>query len=113
MRVCETLRVSLTPFIGADGFEVLLRRALALSRAEAPTLKTIKVTAGGQLERMEAAPDDSGQDREAAISITARLLGLLVTFIGEPMTLRLISKALPDAPDPISNQRMLNEQRTK
>jgi len=99
IRVCEKLRVSLTPFVGADGFTVLLRRALALSRAEVPLLQTIKVTAGGQLERMEAAPADSGQEREAAIAITAHLLGLLVTFIGESLTLRLTRKALPEAPD--------------
>jgi hypothetical protein len=98
-RVCDKLRVSLTPFVGADGFTVLLRRALALSRAEAPSLKTIKVTAGGQLERMEALPADAAHEREAAIAITANLLGLLVTFIGEPLTLRLTRKALPDAPD--------------
>jgi hypothetical protein len=99
MRVCEQLRLALTPFVGADGFTVLLRRALALSRAEVPSLKTIKVTAGGQLERIQTAPADSGQEREAAIAITAHLLGLLVTFIGESLTLRLTRKALPDAPD--------------
>jgi hypothetical protein len=30
----------------------------------------------------------------------AQLLGLLVTFIGEPLTLRLVRDAWPDAPIP-------------
>ncbi len=34
---------------------------------------------------------------EAAVAITAHLLGLLVTFIGEPLTLRLVREAWPDA----------------
>ena len=34
VRVCDKLRVCLTRFAGADGFTALLRRALALARAE-------------------------------------------------------------------------------
>ena len=40
VRVCEKLRISLTRFAGADGFASLLRRALALARAEVPSLQT-------------------------------------------------------------------------
>ena len=40
VRVCEKLRISLTRFAGADGFASLLRRALALARAEVPALQT-------------------------------------------------------------------------
>ena len=40
VRVCEKLRISLTRFAGADGFTSLLRRALALARAEVPALQT-------------------------------------------------------------------------
>jgi hypothetical protein len=34
---------------------------------------------------------------DAAVAITAQLLGLLVTFIGEPLTVRLVREAWPDA----------------
>ena len=34
---------------------------------------------------------------DAAVAIIAHLLGLLVTFIGEPLTLRLVGEAWPDA----------------
>ena len=34
VRVCEKLRLSLTRFVGADGFAALQRRAIALARAD-------------------------------------------------------------------------------
>ena len=97
MRVCEKLRISLTRFVGADGFTALLRRALALARADVPSLQTVKVTADGRLEGLEEfAADSENAGVEAATAITAHLLGLLVTFIGEPLTLRLVREAWPD-----------------
>ena len=104
VRVCEALRFSLTRFAGADGFTSLLRRAVALARAEVPELQGITVNSSGSLEGLDwlASGDqkpDSGPDRsaEAAVAITAHLLGLLVTFIGRPLTLRLVRDAWPDA----------------
>lgn len=98
VRVFETLRISLTRFAGADGFSSLLRRALALTRAEVPALQTVKVTTDGRLEGLaEVVADASNGGADAAVAITAHLLGLLMTFIGEPLTLRLVSEAWPDA----------------
>ena len=92
--VSDKLRTSLTRFAGADGFTSLLRRALALARAEVPSLQSIKVGADGRLEGFELLAADTGIDVAAAI--TVRLLGLLVTFIGEPLTLALVREAWPD-----------------
>ena len=92
--VSDKLRTSLTRFAGADGFTSLLRRALALARAEVPSLQSIKVGADGRLEGFELLAADTGIDVAAAI--TAHLLGLLVTFIGEPLTLALVREAWPD-----------------
>ena len=99
VRVCEKLRISLTRFAGADGFASLLRRALALARAEVPSLQTVHGQARRSLEGLEelAADADERVGVEAAVAITAHLLGLLVTFIGEPLTLRLVREAWPDA----------------
>ena len=55
VRVCEKLRISLTRFAGADGFASLLRRALALARAEVPSLQSVTVKPDGSLEGLEAA----------------------------------------------------------
>jgi len=98
VRVCEKLRVSLTRFAGVDGFTSLLRRALVLARAEVPALHHITQKADGSLEGLEqvaAEAADSGDG--AAVAIIAHLLGLLVTFIGEPLTVRLVREAWPGA----------------
>jgi hypothetical protein len=98
VRVCEKLRISLTRFAGADGFKSLLRRALALARADVSSLQAIKLKPDGSLEGLEVlAPDATNGGPEGAVAITAHLLGLLVTFIGEPLTLRLVREAWPDA----------------
>ena len=101
VRVCEKLRVSLTRFAGVDGFTALLRRALALARAEVPALHGITEKADGSLEGLEKVAADAGNSGvgggDAAVAITAHLLWLLVTFIGEPLTVRLVREAWPDA----------------
>ena len=95
--VCQKLRRSLTRFAGADGFTSLLRRSLALARAEVPLLDDVTLTPDGCLEGIEQldanAPNGS---TEASVAITAHLLGLLVTFVGEPLMLRLVRDAWPD-----------------
>lgn len=91
MRVFERLRVALARFAGSDGFASLVRRALALARADEPALRQVSSTANGSLEGLEQNAGD------AVIAIVAHFLGLLVTFIGEPLTLRLVRDAWPDA----------------
>ena len=98
VRVCEKLRVSLTRFAGADGFTSLLRRALALARAEVPALQTVNFKADGCLEELEEVATHAGSAGvDGAVAITTHLLGLLITFIGEPLTLRLVREGWPDA----------------
>jgi len=96
VRVCEKLQVSLTRFAGADGFTSLLRRALALARAEVPALQSIEVKPDCSILEQLAA-DSSNGATDAAVAIIAHLLGLLVTFIGAPLTVRLVGEAWPDA----------------
>ena len=96
LRVSEKLRIALTQFVGPDGFTALMRRALALGRTEVPSLQTVRVTPEGRLEGIEEHFADVKNDSEAAIAITAHLLALLVTFIGEPLALRLMRDVWPD-----------------
>lgn len=96
--VCEKLRVSVSRFAGPDGFNSLLRRAVALAREEIPALANVRVKSNGTLEGIgELNEAAGGGETEAAVVITAHLLGLLVTFIGEPLTLRLVRYTWPDA----------------
>lgn len=97
VRVCEKLQISLTRFAGSDGFKSLLRRALALARADVPALQTVKIKPDGSLDGCEAlAVDSANGGPEAAVGIIAHLLGLLVTFIGQPLTMALVREAWPD-----------------
>ena len=96
VRVCEKLQVSLTRFAGADGFTSLLRRALALARAEVPALQSIEVKPDRSIFEQLAA-DSSNGATDAAVAIIGHLLGLLVTFIGAPLTVRLVGEVWPDA----------------
>ena len=99
--VSDKLRISLTRFAGVDGFTSLQRRALVLARAEMPALQSITIGADGRLEGFEKLATGTGVAAAAAAAaaaavITAHLLGLLVTFIGEPLTLTLVREAWPD-----------------
>jgi hypothetical protein len=100
LAVSERLRVLLTRFAGPDGFTSLLKRALALAGQEVPLLRGLKVSQAGCLEGLEQAAGDAGERAgvEGAVAITAHLLGLLVTFIGEPLTLALVHEAWPNLP---------------
>ncbi len=96
VRVCEKLRISLTRFVGPDGFASLMRRSLALARTEVPLLQSINVNSEGALEGIESLATETPQEQgEAAIAIARQLLTLLATFVGEPMTLRLVREAWP------------------
>jgi hypothetical protein len=102
----QRMRNSLSRFAGADGFTSLLRRALMLARQEAPSLNNIKVGVDGSLMGFDtpAAQPEAGSknskeaDEAAALAILANLFTLLATFIGEPLTLRLVRDAWPNVP---------------
>jgi hypothetical protein len=97
--VIEKLRIILTKFAGAEGFASLLRRALLLASADVPALQSVKICADGRLEGFEQFVAEKGTgvaEGEAAVAITSHLLDLLVTFIGEPLTLTLVRAAWPD-----------------
>ena len=91
MRVFERLRVALARFAGSDSFASLVRRAFVLARADEPALDQVSIKANGSLEGLDQITSD------AVVAIISHFLGLLVTFIGEPLTLRLVREAWPDA----------------
>ncbi len=99
--VIEKLRIAVTRVAGAEGFTSLLRRALVLASRDMPSLHSVKLGAHGRLEGIEdLAAGGAGGARtrdEAAVTIAAHFLGLLITFIGEALTLNLVRDAWPEA----------------
>ena len=97
-QVIAEVRLRLIRLTGVEGFRSLLSRALALSKAEAPLLDVVHVSADGSLEGLDGIQSQGAEAAgEAGIVLVARLLELLVAFIGQPLTLYLVRDARPDA----------------
>jgi hypothetical protein len=98
LRVFEKLRRSLCALAGVAGFRSLASRALTLALSEAPGLGVVRITAHGALEGLDKLELQIGKDQagQAGVILIAQLLGLLFTFIGEALTLRLVQDAWPD-----------------
>ncbi len=95
--VSEKLRPHLATLIGNLGFRALLSRALALANADVPWLRAVHVNAEASFEGLDelASQVDPGEMFEGCTVLLAQLLGLLVAFIGEDLTLRLVREAWP------------------
>jgi hypothetical protein len=97
--VCAKLRRPLITLAGVAGFRSLLSRALTLARAEAPRLSAVQVGADGSLIGLDelASQTDKEQARDGGAILIAQLIRLLLTFIGEGITLRLVQDVWPEA----------------
>ncbi len=100
-RVCEKLRAALSRLMGGGGFRSLLSRALVLAGYEVPWLRGLKMKADGSVEGLDELGTklDAQAVAEGEIALVAQLLGLLVTFIGPALTLRLLRDIWPKIED--------------
>jgi len=98
-RVCAKLRRPLITLAGVAGFRSLLSRALTLARAEAPGLSAVQIAADGSLQGLDEMEPQIGKDqaREGGAILIAQLIGLLLTFIGEGLTLSMVQTVWPEA----------------
>jgi hypothetical protein len=95
--VGEKLRPHLAPLMGNVGFRALLSRALALANAEVPLLRAMHIKADGSFDGLDelGAQVDPDEIFKGRVVLLAQLLGLLVAFIGEDLTLRLVREVWP------------------
>jgi hypothetical protein len=95
--VVEKLRPHLATLMGTGGLRALLSRALMQANAEVAWLRAVHVKADGAFEGLDEPESqlDPEEIAEGRIVLLAQLLGLLVTFIGETLTLRLVRDAWP------------------
>jgi len=93
--VDEKLGPYLTTLMGTAGFRALLSRALVLASEEVRWLSAVHVRADGSLEGLEELETQVDPEllAEGRVILVAQLLGLLVAFIGENLTLRLVREA--------------------
>jgi len=99
--VYEKLRQSLSAFAGVAAFESLAFRALTQAKSEAPSLWAVQIAADGSLQGLgEFEPQidiDKDLAGEGGTILIDRLLGLLLIFLGEALTLSLLRLAWPGA----------------
>jgi hypothetical protein len=90
--VIEKLSPHFGALMGAAGFRALISRALVLADAEVAWLRKVYVKEDGTFEGLNELEAQANPEEIAAggIVLLARLLGLLVTFIGEDLTLQLL-----------------------
>ena len=93
--VIETLGPHFGALMGAAGFRALISRSLVLANAEVAWLGDLRVREDGSFEGLSELEAQASPEEISAggIVLLTRLLGLLVTFIGEDLTLRLLSNA--------------------
>ena len=96
--VWEKLRGPLGKLMGVAGFRALLARALALAGPEVPWLRGLQIKADGSVEGLDELEEKfkTHAVAEGEIVLVAQLLGLLVVFIGEKLTLQLLHEIWPE-----------------
>ena len=101
MRVYEKLRGNLCVLAGVAGFQALASRALTLASSQVPGLRAVRVAADGKLQGMsELEPPkkaDEGRIDEEGVILISSLLGLLLMFLGEALTMNLARNVWPEA----------------
>ena len=110
--VIEKLRPPLMNLMGSTGFNALMSRSLVLATTEIPSLRDIGLNAEGMWEGLAALEVQLDAERflEARIVVLAHLLGLLVAFVGEALTLRLMAEIWPNLPPTLSPELSSNRQ---
>jgi len=100
-RAYDDLARVTVPLIGQLGVNALTGRALHLAQREYPWLVQTRELEQAREPFAQVIACLEQQDpavaTEAAGAVFATFTGLLVTFIGEPLTARLLRKAWPDA----------------
>src|SRR5689334_1260371 len=100
-RAYDALAQVLAPVIGDVGVAAMTDRALHLVAREYPWLPASEPgspdTSFTKVVEALKRQDDPAVATEAAAAVLEAILGLLATFIGEPLAARLVKQAWPDA----------------
>lgn len=105
-RIHAKLRGKLAVLIGQEGFAALFSRALHLSRRDVPTLNNIVLGTRasselqGTREFVEANDGDLKVVLEGLTAIVGHFVGLLVTFIGDELSMQILIDIWPELAQP-------------
>ncbi len=89
--------------IGQNGFQALISRAVYLSSKEFPWIDTIELRAESTLtlRHLDAVVEAEGVERarDGAAALMGTVIGLLFSFLGTDLTLRLLRRSWAFDPD--------------
>lgn len=96
----KNLRLNLAKPLGVAGFQALFARALTLAQDEVLWLTAVKLEPGGTLLGFEdiALSLPVEEAVEGGMTLLSQLLRLLITFIGEALTLQLLHNIWSEIP---------------
>jgi hypothetical protein len=100
--VCQKLSPGVSRLVSPAGFQAILSRALHIVRAEFPLLTGVRAGSAPAtcLEGMgeHVHKIDTGEAVRELLAVLGTLLDLLVRFIGEDLTQRLVREVWPELP---------------
>ena len=101
--VTEKLRPVIATYVGRSGYHALIYRSLILAREEVPWLGKVEISADGSLKNLTdlAIHEDSDEASAGNEILLARLLELMVAFIGEILIQQLVHDLWPVLPNDI------------
>ena len=104
-RTFEKLNEHLAKRLGSGGYYALIKRAVTLAAADFPWLTSIQITKSGILEGFDPVFEvrTIPEIAEGCVAILASLIGLLETFIGRELCLRMLHTVWPNAIQPDTN----------
>jgi hypothetical protein len=97
--MCERFAHQLTPLIGDSGVTAICARSLHLAQRQFPELASRPLDEGaGPLALLQSFVEqqEPAVATEVAVAVLATASELLVSFIGESLTTRLLCEAWPD-----------------
>jgi len=101
-RACQKLSGRVATLVTTTGYRALFARALFLTRAEFPFLSAVQVGAipencfDGLRDGVSSVT--GAELRDGLAAVLAGIMGLLATFIGDDLTVRLVRDVWPAAP---------------
>jgi hypothetical protein len=95
--VTEKLHAPLATLMGKAGYRAVIGRALSLAKRQVHCLGGVQVNPDGSLTGTELLPENCppAEFIEGRLVVIARLLDLLVAFIGAALTVGLINQIWP------------------
>jgi hypothetical protein len=105
-RMCAQLRAGLGRWIGTDGYQALLDRALVVARQEHPALGNFSCLGGDEQSTAAAVGAHGAADVVAGmVALVTAVIELLGRIIGDEMAVRLVEQlAVPSQRGVMSNK---------